>query len=427
MHRNDTLEYAQQLDHNDDLLGYRDRFFIPKDKEGHDVIYMCGNSLGLMPKSSKSYINEVLSDWQNLAVEGHFFAKDPWISYHDHLAGPMSKIVGSKPGEIVIMNTLTVNIHLLMVSFYKPDQKRNKILFDFNPFPSDRYAIESQIKFHGIDPTDAMIELKPEKGEFIVSQDKIENTIAEYGDQIALILIGGINYYSGQLYDIKSITKAGHKHGCIVGFDLAHAAGNVVLNLHDDGPDFAAWCTYKYLNSGPGNLSGVFIHERHHHNDGLPRFTGWYGNDMKTRFLMEPKFQPVPTAEGWQVSNQPVIGFASIRASLDIFAEVGMPILRKKSEMLTAYLEFLISIIPGSHLRVITPKEAQNRGSQLSLQMVKPDKALFRYLMDHGVVLDWREPDVLRVAPTPLYNTFEDVWHFHRILKDGLNHIFSNA
>ena len=418
---NNTLAFAQERDYNDTLSVYRGRFHIPKDSKGRDVIYMCGNSLGLMPKNTSAHISQVLDAWQNLAVEGHFSGTNPWITYHESLAASMSQIVGARPNEIVIMNTLTVNIHLLMVSFYKPDHKRNKILFDYNPFPSDRYAIESQIKFHGLDPADAMIELMPEPGANLVSQDTIDETIEMYGDQIALILIGGINYYSGQLYDLKRITKVGHKKGCIVGFDLAHAAGNVTLNLHDDGPDFAAWCTYKYLNCGPGNLSGVFIHERHHTNTDLPRFAGWYGNDLKTRFIMGPKFDPALSADGWQVSNQPVFGMAAIRASLELFDEVGIPALRRKSEILTAYLEYLVINIAGHQLLSITPSEGQWRGCQLSLQLFQPDKSIFKYLMDHGVILDWREPDVIRVAPTPFYNTFEDVWHFHRILKDGLD------
>lgn len=421
--QNTSLSTAQNLDKEDALKKYRNRFFIPKDKEGNDVIYMCGNSLGLMPKDTQEYVSDVLDDWKDLAVEGHFNGRNPWISYHQHLVSQMASVVGAMPSEIVLMNTLTVNLHLLMVSFYQPDKKRNKILYDFNPFPSDRYAIESQIRFHGYNPAEAMIELKPNQGDYLISSETILKTIQKHGDEIALILIGGINYYTGQLYDIKEITRLGHQYGCKVGFDLAHAAGNVILQLHDDGPDFAAWCTYKYLNAGPGNLSGIFIHERHHQNLNLNRFAGWYGNTLKSRFMMKPEFEPMLTAEGWQVSNQPVLGLAAMSASLDIFEEVGMKALREKSEKLTAYLEYLVNQVSDNKIKIITPEDKNQRGCQLSLQMKNPDKALFNYLMEHGVVLDWREPDVLRVAPTPLYNTFEDVWHFHRILKDGLSKI----
>lgn len=415
-----SISYAIQSDTEDALAAFRDRFHIPKDKEGNDVIYMCGNSLGLMPKSTEKYIVEVLTDWQNLAVEGHFHGKNPWLTYHEILAGPMAAIVGALPSEVVVMNSLTVNLHLLMVSFYRPEKKRYKILFDYSPFPSDRYAIESQIRYHGYDPKDAMIELKPEPGQFIISPDKIASIIQEQGSEIALILIGGVNYYTGQVYDMKQITMSGHEKGCMVGFDLAHGAGNILLDLHNDGPDFAAWCTYKYMNAGPGSLSGIFIHERHHRNTELPRFAGWWGQDKNTRFLMGPEFNPIPSAEGWQLSNQPVIQMAVIKASLDIFTEAGIQNLRVKSEKLTSYLEYLINTSRNEKISIITPADAKSRGCQLSLQMKYPDKKLFYYLMDHGVILDWREPDVIRVAPTPLYNTFQDVWHFARILNDGL-------
>jgi len=417
---NTSIEYAKQQDSIDQLSAFRDKFHIPKDKEGKDVIYFCGNSLGLMPVTAQDYVLQELQDWKNLGVEGHFHAKNPWMPYHEILAKPMADIVGAFPQEVVVMNSLTVNLHLLMVSFYRPTKERHKILFDYSPFPSDRYAIESQIKFHGHDPKESMLELMPDENSEIVTIDHVKNIIDAEGDKIALILIGGVNYYTGQAYDIKKITDMGHTKGCIVGFDLAHAAGNLHLQLHDDGPDFAAWCTYKYLNSGPGSLSGCFIHKRHHHNTDIPRFAGWWGNDKKTRFLMEDDFSPIDTAEGWQLSNPPVLSMAAIKASLDIFTEAGILNLRTKSKLLTLYLEYLIHRENNENIYIITPSDPEHRGCQLSIQMKNPDKKLFHYLAENRVVADWREPDVIRVAPVPLYNTFEDVWQFNRILHDGL-------
>ncbi len=415
-----SLQFAQEQDQLDPLASFRKQFHIPKDPSGHDTIYLCGNSLGLMPVSTTAYVNQELEDWKNLGVEGHFHAKNPWMPYHEFLTDKMAKVVGALPSEVVVMNSLTVNLHLLMVSFYRPTKTRYKILFEYSPFPSDRYAIESQIKFHGFDPKDSMIELVPDEGEKTVSLDNIKNILDIHGDEIALILIGGVNYYTGQTYDFKSITQMGHAKGCVVGFDLAHAAGNLELHLHDDGPDFAAWCTYKYLNSGPGSLSGCFVHERHHSNKELPRFAGWWGHDKKTRFLMGNDFQPIETAEGWQLSNPPVLSMAAIRASLDIFDQAGITALRQKSEKLTAYLAYLITQESNKNIRIITPSDTQNRGCQLSIQMITPDKKLFNYLTDRGIISDWREPDVIRVAPVPLYNSFEDVWQFSRILHEGL-------
>lgn len=418
---NTSLEYAKQQDSIDPLMTYRNKFHIPKNKDGKDVFYLCGNSLGLMPKDTKAYVLQELEDWKNLGVEGHFHAKNPWMPYHEILTDQMAEVVGALPSEVVVMNSLTVNLHLLMVSFYRPTKKRHKILFEYSPFPSDRYAIASQVKFHGFDPKESMIELKPEEKSEIVSIGSIQRILEEQGDQIALILIGGVNYYTGQAYNIKKITALGHEKGCIVGFDLAHAAGNLHLQLHGDGPDFAAWCTYKYLNSGPGSLSGCFIHERHHQNTNLPRFAGWWGHDKKTRFLMGDEFKPINTAEGWQLSNPPVLSMAAIKASLDIFTNAGMVNLRKKAKLLTTYLEFLIDHENDRNIHVITPSDPDQRGCQLSIQMKSPDKRLFDYLTDRGVVADWREPDVIRVAPTPLYNTYEDVWQFCKILHQGLN------
>ncbi|MBK8626309.1 MAG: kynureninase [Saprospiraceae bacterium] len=417
---NTSIQYAQLQDQNDELASFRYRFHIPKISDGKDSIYLCGNSLGLMPKSASEYINQELEDWKNLGVEGHFHAKNPWMPYHEYLSKNMAQIVGAFPSEVVVMNSLTVNLHLLMVSFYRPTKNRYKILFDYSPFPSDRYAISSQVNFHGFDPAEAMIELKPDNGEEIITIENIHKILEMHGDEIALILIGGVNYYTGQAYDIKTITDMGHAQGCVVGFDLAHAAGNLLLNLHDDGPDFATWCSYKYLNAGPGSLSGCFVHERHHSAD-LPRFAGWWGHDKATRFLMGDEFHPIPTAEGWQLSNPPILSMAAIRASLDLFAEAGMNRLRRKSEQLTAYLEYLISQANDVNIKIITPSETQQRGCQISIQMKNPNKNLFQYLTENGVIADWREPDVIRVAPVPLYNTFEDVWQFNRILHEGLS------
>lgn len=417
---NNSILHAREQDQNDVLASYRDQFHIPKDDQGKDAIYLCGNSLGLMPKSTSDYIAQELEDWKNLGVEGHFNAKNPWMPYHEYLTENMAAIMGAHPSEVVVMNSLTVNLHLLMVSFYRPTKERYKILFDYSPFPSDRYAIASQLRYHGFDPAKGMIELSPEGDEEVVTLETIKKILDNHGDEIALILIGGVNYYTGQAYDIPSITKMGHNKGCMVGFDLAHAAGNLKLNLHEDGPDFAAWCSYKYLNSGPGSLSGCFVHERHHQAD-LPRFAGWWGHDKSTRFLMGDEFKPITTAEGWQLSNPPVLSMAAIRASLDIFAAAGIQRLREKSEKLTAYLEYLILEEKNDNIKIITPSDPKQRGCQLSIQMKVPDKKLFHYLSDNGVIADWREPDVIRVAPVPLYNTFEDVWHFSRILHQGMS------
>lgn len=406
------------MDLQDSLSSFRNKFHIPKTPDGSDSIYLCGNSLGLMPKATREYINQELEDWKNLGVEGHFHAKHPWMPYHEFLSDKMAHVVGALPSEVVVMNSLTVNLHLMMVSFYQPTSSRYKILFDYSPFPSDRYAIESQIKFHGFDPKSGMIELHPEEGQEIVSDEAIAKILEEEGENIALILIGGVNYYTGQAYNVEKITQMGHAKGCMVGFDLAHAAGNLNLQLHDDGPDFAVWCSYKYLNSGPGSLAGCFVHQRHHHQN-LQRFAGWWGHDKQTRFLMGDTYMPIQSAEGWQLSNPPVLSMAAILASLDIFEEAGMQKLREKSVRLTAYLEGLLNINEIDILRIITPSHRDERGCQLSLQMKEPDKRLFQFLTDRGVIADWREPDVIRIAPVPLYNTFADCWNFVHILNEG--------
>lgn len=410
------FEYASQMDATDQLKDFRNEFHIPKDQNGNDCIYFCGNSLGLMPKTARSYIQQELDDWQDLGVEGHTRAVHPWVKYHEFLTEPMARVVGAIPDEVVVMNSLTTNLHLMMVSFYRPSASRYKVLIDYSPFPSDRYAVESQVKFHGFNPEDAIIELKPESGTEYVDEASILRLIEQHGDSIALVMIGGVNYYTGQAYNIREITLSGHRKGCVVGFDLAHAAGNIKLALHDDGPDFAVWCSYKYLNSGPGSLSGCFVHERHKTSYHLPRFTGWWGHDKTSRFKMGKDFIPMPGAEGWQISNPPILSMAAMRASLDIFDRAGMHRLRSKSEKLTAFLDELIRHIVSDKITIITPVDPNERGCQLSLQV--KDKNMYHAITEMGIIADWREPDVIRVAPTPLYNNFTEVWNFVRILEN---------
>jgi kynureninase len=415
-----TEPFAKKMDANDALKHFRDKFYIPKQSNGEDVIYLTGNSLGLQPKTVRSYIEQELKDWETLGVEGHFKAKNPWMPYHELLTEQMGKVVGAEPIETVVMNSLTVNLHLLMVSFYRPTAKRHKIIIETSAFPSDQYAAESQIKFHGFDIGDSLIELKPKENETCLRTEDIEKTIAENGDSIALILLGGVNYYTGQAFDMRRITEVGHKIGAVVGFDLAHAAGNIELKLHDWNVDFAAWCSYKYLNSGPGGIAGCFVHERHSENFDLPRFAGWWGHDKETRFLMKPEFVPIKGAEGWQLSNPPIFQLATLKASLDIFEEAGMKNLVEKSIKLTGYLEFLLGEIHDERISVITPSDANQRGCQLSIRVKNADKNLFKAISDKGVIADWREPDVIRVAPVPLYNSFADVNKFAQILKNCL-------
>jgi kynureninase len=413
-------EFAQQLDENDSLRSYREKFFIPQPRGTKGCIYLCGNSLGLQPKTIREYVEQELKDWAELGVEGHFHAQNPWMPYHEFLAARAARLVGGKPHEVVVMNTLTVNLHLLMVSFYRPTPQRNKILIEYSAFPSDQYAVKSQIKFHAYDPEAALIELKPKTGKETVTWDDFENVMKNEGELIALILIGGVNYYSGQLYDMAAITKLAHKHGCVVAFDLAHAVGNVPLRLHDWDVDFAAWCTYKYLNSGPGSIAGCFIHEKYADRADLTRFAGWWGHDKQTRFQMGPNFVPIKGAEGWQLSNPPILSLAAVRASLEIFDEVGMERLRKKSLLLTGYLEYLIDQIGSHKISIITPRNHEERGCQLSIQTKRNGRQLFDRLSTEGVICDWREPDVIRVAPVPLYNSFIDVYLFSEILKNNL-------
>lgn len=410
------LDYAKQQDQNDVLASYRNRFHIPKDKNGNEWIYMTGNSLGLQPKSTKEYINQELEDWANLGVEGHFEAKNPWMPYHEFLTDSMAKIVGAKPIEVVIMNTLTTNLHLLMVSFYQPSKTKYKIVIESDAFPSDRYAVQTQLEFHGFDANEGLIEWKPRKGEEILQIEDLETILEEQGDEIALLLIGGVNYYTGQYLDLKKIARLGHSKNCMVGIDLAHGAGNIQPELHDSGVDFAAWCTYKYLNSGPGSLGGLFVHEKHAHNKKLKRFAGWWSHNKSTRFNMRQPLDVIPGAEGWQLSNPPILSMAAIKASLDMFNEVGMDALRSKSEQLTGYFEFLLNQLGNDKIKIITPSNPKERGCQLSIQVLDADKSLHTKLTEAHIITDWREPDVIRCAPVPLYTSFEDVfWMVERL------------
>ena len=420
-----SLDFAKEKDLNDPLRAYRDRFYIPV-INGIETIYFTGNSLGLQPKSTKSYIDQELDAWKNWGVEGHFEAIKPWFAYHEFLSEKAAKIVGAKASEVVVTHSLTTNLHLLMVSFYLPTSSRVKILCEKKAFPSDQYALESQVRFHGYNPQDAIIEVAPRTGEHVIRLEDLLETIAQHGEEIALIMIGGVNYYSGELFDMEAITKAGHQVGAKVGFDLAHAAGNVKLKLNEWGVDFAAWCSYKYLNSSPGGVSGMFVHERHANNKNLPRFAGWWGHDKSTRFLMEPGFNPIPGAEGWQLSNAPVLGMAAHLASLDIFDEVGMDALIAKRIDLTNYLEFLINDLTARKgdqcvFEIITPADPTKRGAQLSILLKGMGKSLFDKITKMGVIADWREPNVIRVAPVPFYNSFEDVFKFSACLEQAID------
>jgi kynureninase len=412
-----SLEFARRCDAEDPLSHFRNKFHIPRDDSGEDLIYLCGNSLGLQPKSTSEYIEKELEDWAKLGVEGHTEAAHPWLPYHEFLTKNMADIVGGKPSEVVVMNTLTTNLHLMMVSFYRPTEKKYKIVVESDAFPSDKYAMESQLDFHGFDRKEGLVQWKPREGEELCRFEDLETIMKDQGDSIALLMIGSTNYYSGQSFPLKKITELGHKFGCMVGFDLAHGAGNIYPDLHNTGADFAVWCTYKYLNSGPGSLGACFVHERHANNPNLKRFAGWWGHNKQTRFNMRHDFDPLPGAEGWQLSNPPILSMAAIRASLDTFAEAGFKNIRQKSGKLTGYLEFLIDEIKDDRISIITPRNPEERGCQLSIQVKSARKELHTRLMKAGVISDWREPDVIRVAPAPLYNSFEDVFHFAERLK----------
>jgi len=416
MNCKNTAEFALELDAKDELKDYRNEFHIPLQKNGKEHIYMCGNSLGLQPKRTKEFLNQELEDWATFGVEGHFHAKNPWMPYHEFLTESYAKIVGAKPAEVVAMNTLTVNLHLMMVSFYRPTEKRHKIIIEGDAFPSDIYAVESQIKHHSLSPETSLIKLRPRDGESAIRTEDILAIIEREGDEIALIMLGGVNYYTGQVFDFEKITKLAQDKGIKVGFDLAHAAGNIKLELHNWGVDFAVWCSYKYLNSGPGSVAAAFVHEKHHTTN-LNRFAGWWGHNKEDRFKMPDDFNPIQSAEGWQLSNPPILSLAAIRASLSIFDEVGMDKLVAKSKELTNYLLYLLNTIYTDRIEIITPEE---RGCQLSIRVKNGNKNLFDAITEKGVVADWREPDVIRVAPIPLYNSFKDVFNFYSILKEEL-------
>ncbi|SIS95078.1 Kynureninase [Zobellia uliginosa] len=415
-----TLGFAQKLDDQDPLRSYRDEFYFPK-VDGKEVIYFTGNSLGLQPKRTQKFVDEVMSDWKELAVEGHFHSDKPWWDYHERLAAPLAKVVGAKTEEVSVMNTLTVNLHLLMVTFYRPTAKRYKIICEEKAFPSDQYMLQSQVRNHGLDPDDALVEVKKREGENFWRTEDVLQKINEVGDELALVLIGGVNYYNGQVFDMETITKAGKAVGANVGWDLAHGAGNIELKLHDWDADFAAWCSYKYMNSGPGNASGVFIHERHLNKKDIPRLEGWWGTKKETRFLMKPEFEPMANADAWQLSNPPVLSVAPYLASLEMFEEVGMEALIDKRDRIVAYLEFVLHEIDKetdkATFEIITPKD---RGTQLSVFLHGQGKSLFDYLMKSGVITDWREPNVIRLAPAPFYCSYEDMYRFGQILKKGI-------
>jgi kynureninase len=424
MNFQNTLEYASQLDEQDPLKDFQGKFLAPKHNE-KDAIYFCGNSLGLQPVTARQYINDQMGNWQDLAIEGFFAGDDPWLGYHKKLTGTLAGIVGAKSEEITIMNSLTVNLHLLLVSFYKPTEKRFKILMEGGAFPSDQYALASQARFHGYDPKEAIIEQFPRAGEDTLRTEDILKTIADNKDELALVLFGGINYYTGQCFDMAAITRATHDIGAIAGFDLAHAAGNVTLKLHDWNVDFACWCSYKYMNSGPGGISGAFVNEKHFGDNSLNRFTGWWGHREDRRFLMPPQFEADRGAAGWQVSTSPIMLLTLHKAALDIFEQAGgIEPLRKKSELLTAYLEFIINEVNQANgdelFKIITPKNKRDRGCQLSIVCKQNAKATFNYLTDNGVIGDWREPNVIRISPVPLYNSFRQVFEFGQILNEGV-------
>lgn len=408
------LDFARSLDRSDPLARWREEFHVPARDGGGEEIYFAGNSLGLLPKRTKSYVDDELSKWERLAVKAHFLGENPWMPYHELLAKPMARLVGASAKEVVTMNSLTTNLHLMMASFYRPTRERHRILIEKRAFPSDDYAVESQARVHGFDPAEALVRVNPEDVEAVLERD---------GPSIALVLLPGVQYYSGVAFDVAAITRLAHAKGCVAGFDLAHAAGNLVLRLHDWNVDFAVWCTYKYLNSGPGSVGACFVHERHGARTDLPRLAGWWGHDKKSRFRMESGFHPIPGAEGWQLSNPPILSLAAIRASLDVFMEAGgMEPLREKSIRLTGYLEWLLRRRVGEAIEILTPSDPQRRGCQLSLRVKASDsgRIVFEELEASGVTCDWREPDVIRVAPVPLYNRYEDVCRFVEILASAV-------
>ena len=415
------LDYALELDREDPLADIRDQFFIPEQSSGEPSVYLCGNSLGLQPKGVRAAVDRELEDWARLGVDGHFDARDPWYRYHESFSRELSAIVGANPGEIIVMNSLTTNLHLMMISFYQPTPTRYKILMEGGAFPSDHYAVDSQAALHGFDPKDAVIKLTPRPGEECLRDEDVLAAIADAGDALALVMLGGVNFYTGQVFDLAAITIAGHAVGARVGFDLAHAVGNIELSLHDWEVDFAVWCSYKYLNAGPGATAGCFVHERFAQAPELPRLAGWWGNDQSTRFEMKPDFVPQSGAAGWQLSNAPVFAMAPQKASLKLFNQVGMRAIRQKSLALTDYLLTLLDQLPATSFDIITPREPARRGAQVSIKAQKDGKKLFDALSAGGVICDYREPGVIRIAPVALYNSFADVWKFWDILRGVLD------
>jgi kynureninase len=416
-------DFAVALDRGDPLSRFRDEFHIPRSKNGEEEIYFAGNSLGLLPRRTFTYVEEELAKWRRLAVKAHFEGENPWMPYHELLAAPMARLVGASPTEVVTMNSLTVNLHLMMASFYQPTRERHRILFEEHAFPSDDYAFESQARVHGFDPAETLVRLSPSNGKDWIDTADIARVLEREGESIALVLLPGLQYYTGQAFEIEAITRLAQARGCVVGFDLAHAAGNLVLRIHDWNVDFAVWCTYKYLNSGPGSVGGCFVHERHGMRQDLPRLAGWWGHDKQSRFRMEPGFRPIPGAEGWQLSNPPILSLAAIRASLEVFMEAGgMEPLREKSLRLTGYLEWLLQRETGGSVEILTPKDPSQRGCQLSLRVKSsvPGRKVLERLEAAGVTCDWREPDVIRAAPVPLYNRYEEVYRFVEILGASL-------
>ncbi|MGV3525229.1 MAG: kynureninase [Candidatus Sericytochromatia bacterium] len=417
-----SRDFAQLMDQNDALREYRGRFHIPPGQQRAEVIYFCGHSLGLQPRLARDLVNNELDVWETLAVRGHFEGPHPWKYYHELLTDSSARLVGALPSEVVVMNSLTVNLHLMLVSFYQPRLDRGKILIEAQTFPSDRYALASHLRLHGFDPDTDLIVVQPEPGEDCVSTDRLLEVIAEQGENIALVLLSGVHYATGQQLDLRALTRAAHDQGCRMGVDLAHAVGNVQLRLHEWDVDFAVWCTYKYLNGGPGNIGGCFVHERHADHLG-PRLAGWWGHDQQTRFQMPDTFLPESGAEGWQLSNPPILPLAALRASLQIFDEVGLEALRTKSKLLTGYLEFLMDQLHSPRVRQITPRDPSQRGCQLSYRVIGDDRRLQAFLQAHDVLTDWREPDILRLVPVPLYNSFTEVYEAVEILKQGVAHL----
>lgn len=410
-------EFALTMDRDDPLAEFRQRYHMPLTVEGNEFMYFAGNSLGLQPKGVRAMIEQELKDWAELGVEGHFEAKHPWYGYHEMFSKSLAAVVGAQPVEVVAMNTLTTNLHLMMVSFYRPTADRHRILIEAGAFPSDQYAVASQARFHGYDPGEAIMELRPREGEDVVRMDDIERLLITRGSEIALVMLGGVNYYNGQAFDMKRITELAHGQGCVVGYDLAHAAGNLHLKLHDWNVDFAVWCSYKYLNSGPGGVSGVFVHERHEFDQTLPRFAGWWGVEPATRFAMNPRFIPQRGAAGWQLSNAQILPMAAHKVALDLFIEAGMERLRRKSTLLTGYLEFMLDSIEGDRYTIITPRDPEQRGCQLSVRIKGDARKLAEELKWLGVIADYRTPDVIRLAPVPMYNTFDEVYRLAGLLR----------